>query len=35
MKPLLSVVVPAYNCESFLGECLGSVLDQLPGDCVV
>ena len=30
MDPLLSVVIPTYNCKSYLGECLGSVLEQLP-----
>ena len=31
--PLLTVIVPAYNCADYLDECLGSVLDQLPEDC--
>ena len=31
--PALSVIVPAYNCASYIHECLGSVLDQLPPDC--
>ena len=33
MKPLLSIVIPTYNCADYLDECLHSVLDQLPGDC--
>jgi glycosyltransferase involved in cell wall biosynthesis len=33
IKPLLSIIIPAYNCESFLAECLDSVLAQLPEDC--
>ena len=33
MVPLLSIVIPAYNCANFLDECLRSVLDQLPEDC--
>ena len=31
--PLLSVIVPAYNCEAYIDECLTSVLEQLPQDC--
>ena len=31
--PLLTMVVPTYNCVSYLDECLGSVLGQLPKDC--
>lgn len=26
--PLVSVVIPAYNCESFIGDALDSVLEQ-------
>ena len=33
MKPLLTVIVPAYNCAGYLNECLESVLGQLPEDC--
>ena len=29
----LSVIVPTYNCEAYLDECLRSVLFQLPEDC--
>ena len=32
MMPTLSIIVPAYNCASYLDECLGSVLDQMPDD---
>ena len=31
--PLLTVIVPAYNCVDYLDECLGSVLCQLTADC--
>ncbi len=31
--PLLSIIIPTYNCEAFLAECLDSVLLQLPEDC--
>ena len=30
---MLSVIVPTFNCASYLDECLGSVLEQLPEDC--
>lgn len=30
MNPQLTVIVPAYNCADYLGECLDSVLCQLP-----
>ena len=30
MTPMLSIIVPAYNCEAWIGECLSSVLCQLP-----
>ena len=33
MRPLLTVIVPAYNCAGYLDECLESVLGQLPEDC--
>lgn len=33
MRPLLSIVIPTYNCADYLDECLHSVLDQLPEDC--
>ncbi|MGN0638262.1 MAG: glycosyltransferase family 2 protein [Huintestinicola sp.] len=28
MKPKISVVVPCYNCEAFVGRCLESILNQ-------
>lgn len=31
--PLLTVMAPAYNCASYLHECLESVLGQLQADC--
>ena len=31
--PLLSVILPAYNCESYLTQTLGSILPQLTDDC--
>ena len=33
MNPLLSVIVPAYNCAGYLDECLESILGQLSEDC--
>ena len=33
MNLLLSVIVPAYNCEGYISECLESVLCQMPEDC--
>ena len=32
MDTVLSVIIPTYNCETYLDECLGSVLGQLPAD---
>ena len=31
--PLLSVILPAYNCENYLTQALESILPQLTGDC--
>ena len=28
VKPLLSVIVPVYNVEEFVEECLGSIVSQ-------
>ena len=28
MPPLFSVIIPIYNCEEYLIECVGSVLKQ-------
>lgn len=30
--PLLSIIIPTYNCEKYVEECLNSVLNQLPDD---
>ncbi len=30
--PLLSIIIPTYNCEAYVEECLESVLKQLPED---
>lgn len=30
---LLSIVIPTYNCESYIDECLHSILSQLPSNC--
>lgn len=32
-KILLSLIVPAFNCEPYIRECLDSALSQLPEDC--
>lgn len=32
MKPVLSLIIPTYNCIDYLGETLGSVVPQLPED---
>lgn len=34
-SPLVSVVIPAYNAERYIGECLDSVLSQTLGDLEV
>ena len=28
MKPLISVIVPVYNCEKYLGKCVNSIVEQ-------
>ena len=33
MQPLLSIIVPLYNCAAFIGESVFPMLDQLPLDC--
>ena len=33
MKPILSIIIPTYNCAPYLDETLGSVISQLPADC--
>ena len=33
MRPLLSVIIPAYNCKDLLDDSAGSVLSQLPDNC--
>jgi glycosyltransferase involved in cell wall biosynthesis len=32
-EPTLSIVVPIYNAESFLEDCIGSVRSQMPDEC--
>ena len=27
---LLSIIIPAYNCESYIAECLDSILSDMP-----
>ncbi|HXS16229.1 MAG TPA: glycosyltransferase family 2 protein, partial [Polyangiaceae bacterium] len=34
-EPLLSIVIPAYNAARFLGDCLGSLRDQIDDDIEV
>jgi Glycosyltransferases involved in cell wall biogenesis len=33
MKPLLSIIIPTFNCKEFLEEGMQSVLTQLPDEC--
>ena len=35
MNPILSVIIPAYNCETYIRECLDSVLAQKRDDVEV
>ena len=28
MKPLISIIVPVYNCENYIDKCIRSILDQ-------
>ncbi len=32
MRPLISVCIPAYNVENYIGECLNSIINQPFGD---
>lgn len=33
MERLITVIVPSYNCAGYIGECIESVLGQLPDAC--
>jgi Glycosyltransferases involved in cell wall biogenesis len=33
MKPMLSIIIPTFNCKEFLEEGMQSVLTQLPDEC--
>lgn len=33
MKPVISLIIPTYNCEEYLRETADSVLSQLPENC--
>ena len=32
MKPIITVVIPVYNCERYVARAIKSVLDQPCGD---
>ena len=33
MKPLISIIVPTYNCIGYMDETIASVTDGMPADC--
>ena len=33
MKPFLSIIIPVYNAENYLNECIEALLNQKFKDC--